>query len=75
MRLLAKAIRTIKEIWFSVLDGHLTRNAFGLCQAHARLEMRNKAYPLGGNILDVYIYSIAGGRWREIIGLPWPPTL
>jgi hypothetical protein len=75
LRLPAKAIGTIRAIWFSVPDRHFTHDTLGLCRAHTRPETRDEAYHLGGNILDAYICSLAGGQWWEIMDLAWAPTL
>jgi hypothetical protein len=66
LRLPAKAIGTIAEIWFTTPDAKFTPEILGVFRACAPRSMAESPYPQGGNKLDAYIYSLAGGRCEEV---------
>jgi hypothetical protein len=65
LRLPAKAIGTIAEIWFTTPYAKFTPEILRVFRAYAPRSMAQIPYPEGGNKLDAYIYSLAGGRCEE----------
>lgn len=65
LRLPAKAIGTIVEIWFTGPHANFTPEILRVFRACAPRSMAETPYPQGGNKLDAYIYSLAGGRCEE----------
>ena len=65
LRLPGKAIGTIAEIWFTTPDAEFTPEILRVFFACAPRSMAEIPYPQGGNKLDAYIYSLAGGRVEE----------
>ena len=65
LRLPAKAIGTVAEIWFTTPDAKSTPEILRVFRACAPRSMAEIPYPQGGNKLDAYIYSLAGGRCEE----------
>jgi hypothetical protein len=73
LRVPVNAIGTIAAIWFSGPErSYLSLpDRLRLLRAHAQPNMRASAYPLGGNMLDAYICSFAGGEFYEHFAVPW----
>lgn len=65
LRLPAKAIGTIAKIWFTTPDAEFTPEILGVFRACAPGSMAEIPYSQGGNKLDAYIYSLAGGWCKE----------
>jgi hypothetical protein len=65
LRLPAKAIGTIAEIWFTFSDARFTPEILKLFRAYAPRSMAESPYPQVGTKLDAYICSLAGGGCEE----------
>ncbi len=65
LRLPAKEIGTIAEIWFTTPDAKFTPEILRVFRAYALRSTAEISYPQGGNSLDAYIYSLSGGRCEE----------
>ncbi|KAH8795009.1 heterokaryon incompatibility protein-domain-containing protein [Hyaloscypha sp. PMI_1271] len=66
LRFPAKAVGTVTAIWFDnppkLPFGHSTLETF---RAHAHSNLLDSVYPRGGDMLDAYVCSLAGGRYLE----------
>jgi hypothetical protein len=75
LRLPAKAIGTIAEIWSTFSDARFTPEILRLLRACAPRSMAETPYPQGGNKFDAYIYSLAGGSCEEGSKEKWHPPV
>jgi hypothetical protein len=66
LRLPAKAIGTVASIWFKIPPKSSTlRSELETFRAHAHSNLLDSMYPLGGDMFDAYVCSLAGGRCLE----------
>jgi hypothetical protein len=66
LRLPAKAIGTVAAIWFDITPkSPIRRSALETFRAHAHSNLLDSIYPLGGDMFDAYVCSLAGGRYLE----------
>jgi len=65
LRLPAKAIGTVAAIWFEIPKSSIGRSALETFRAHAHSNLLDSVYPLGGDMFDAYVCSLAGGRYLE----------
>ena len=71
LRLPAKAIGTVATIWFNILPKPpIVRSTLEMFRAHAHSNVLDSVYPLGGDMLDAYVCSLAGGRYLENLEYP-----
>ncbi|PMD62421.1 HET-domain-containing protein [Hyaloscypha bicolor E] len=71
LRLPAKAIGTVTAIWFDIPPKpSFGRSALETFRAHAHSNLLDSVYPLGGDMFDAYVCSLAGGRYLENHELP-----
>jgi hypothetical protein len=62
----AKAIGTIAAIWFKIPRKSSTvRSELETFRAHAHSNLLDSVYPLGGDMFDAYVCSLAGGDYLE----------
>jgi hypothetical protein len=66
LRLPAKAIGTVAAIWFKIpLKSSTVPSELEMFRAHAHSNLLDSVYPLGGDMFDAYVCSLANGRYLE----------